>query len=75
MAVNDFLANVKVILNLWAPGAFTFEVPWALSFKDVSSFGVTKDSVTLKPILYDGVFVYLSNTNVELSTFTWKPFI
>ena len=75
VADNVFLANDKAILNLWAPGAFTFEVPAALSFKVVSSFGVTKDSVTLKPILYDGVFVYLSNTKVELSTLTWKPFM
>ena len=56
-------------------GAFTFDEPATLSFKLESSFGVTKDSVTVKPILYDGVFVYLSNINVEASTCTKKPFM
>ena len=75
VAVNVFLASVKVILNLWAPGAFTFDVPCALSFRVVSSLGVTKLSVTDKPILYEGEFVYLSNTKTELSTLTWNPLI
>ena len=52
-----------------------FDEPAALSFRDESSLGVTKDSVTVKPILYDGVFVYLSKTNVEESTCIKKPFI
>ena len=51
VAVNVFLANANAILNLWAPGAFTFDVPVALSFKLVSSFEVVNDSVTLKPTL------------------------
>ena len=52
-SVDDkvFLANVNSILNLWAPGAFEFDTPCALSFRDVSSPGVTKDSVTDKPTL------------------------
>ena len=47
-SVDDkvFFVNVNWILNLWAPGAFTFELPVALSFKEESSFGVTNDSVT-----------------------------
>ena len=52
-----------------------FEVPCALSFKDKSSFGVTNDSETTKPTLYDGVFVYLSNIIVCSATSTWKPFM
>ena len=47
-----FLVKVKSILNLWAPGAFVFETPCALSFKVLSSVGVTKDSVTNRPTLY-----------------------
>ena len=49
--VKVFLASVKSILNLWAPGAFWLEAPAALSFRDKSSFGVTKDSVTARPTL------------------------
>ena len=45
-------------------------MPVALSFKVVSSFGVVNDSVTSKPTLYDGVFVYLSNIKVCSSTLT-----
>jgi len=48
---NVFLASVSKILNLCAPGALTFDEPAALSFNDASSFGVTKDSVTVKPTL------------------------
>ena len=50
-AVNVFFVSVNWILNLWAPGAFKFDVPVALSFKVVSSFGVVNDSVTNKPTL------------------------
>ena len=37
-SVDDkvFFVNVKSILNLWAPGAFAFELPVALSFKEES---------------------------------------
>ena len=76
-SVDDkvFLANVKSILNLWAPGALTFELPVALSFRVASSLEVTNDSVIVKPILYDGEFVYLSNTKVSSSHCTKKPFM
>jgi len=50
-------------------------VPVALSFKSESSLGVTKDSVTVNPTLYDGVFEYLSRIIVCSATSTWKPFI
>ena len=39
---KDNLASVSVILNLWAPVAFAFDEPVALSNKDVSSVEVTK---------------------------------
>ena len=58
--VKANLESVKAILNLWAPGAFAFDEPAALSFKLESSLGVTKDSVTVKPILYDCVLVCVS---------------
>ena len=51
VVVNVFLANVKSILNLWAPGALAFDEPAALSFKLESSLGVTYDSVIVTPIL------------------------
>ena len=51
------------------------ELPVALSFKLVSSSGVTKLSVTSKPTLYDGVFVKGSNINVSSLLETKKPFI
>ena len=41
VAVNDFLASVNAILNLWAPGALTLDEPVALSFNDESSLAVT----------------------------------
>ena len=49
--LNVFFESAKVIFNLWAPGAFTFEEPWALSLRELSSPGVVKASVTDKPIL------------------------
>jgi len=71
--VRVFFVSVNAILNLWAPGAFWFDVPCALSFRLPSSFGVTKDSVTNRPTLYDGVLVYLSKIKVCSATSTWKP--
>ena len=65
---NAFLANVNSILNLCEPGAFVFDVPCALSLRDVSSPGVTKDSVTVKPTLTLGVAEYFSNINVCAET-------
>ena len=49
--VNDNLASVNVILNLWAPVAFAFDEPVALSNRLVSSVDVIKFSVTVKPTL------------------------
>ena len=71
--VNDSLASVNVILNLWAPVAFTFVEPVALSSKDVSSVEVTKVSVTDRPTLKSGVFVYLSYIKLCDSTSTKYP--
>ena len=48
---KDSFAKVKSILNLWAPVAFSFEEPWALSNKLESSVEVTKLSVIVKPTL------------------------
>ena len=48
--VKDNLASVSVILNLWAPVAFAFDEPVALSNRDVSSVEVTKVSATVNPI-------------------------
>ena len=44
-------ASVNVILNLWAPVAFIFDEPVALSNKLESSVDVTKVSLTVKPTL------------------------
>ena len=49
--VKASLVKVKSILNLWAPGAFAFEEPAALSTSEVSWLGVTKLSVTFRPTL------------------------
>ena len=51
------------------------ELPVALSFKLVSSSGVTKLSVTVKPTLKDGVFEYASSIKVSSLLETKKPFI
>ena len=75
VAANAFLVSDNATLNLWAPGAFVFDTPWALSFRLGSSLGVINDSVTDKPILYDGVFVYLSRIKVESSTSIKNPLI
>ena len=48
---NESFAKVKSILNLWAPVAFSFEEPWALSSKLESSVEVTKVSDIVRPIL------------------------
>ena len=51
MPVIDFLTKVNSIFNLLAPGAFSFEVPVALSSKLVSSVEVINDSSTERPTL------------------------
>ena len=40
VADKVFFDNVNAILNLWAPGALTFDEPVALSFSEESSLGV-----------------------------------
>ena len=75
VSVASFLINVNAVLNLWAPGAFTFDEPAALSFNELSSDGVTKLSVTLKPTLYVGVFEYGSSIKVCSVFATKKPLI
>ena len=57
-AVISFLTNVKLILNLSAPGAEKFVLPIALSYKLASSSAVTILSSTLRPTLYDGLVSY-----------------
>ena len=72
---KDNFAKVKSILNLWAPAAFSFDEPVALSNKLESSVDVTKVSVIVRPILKLGVFEYFSNTKVCAVTSTKKPFM
>jgi len=43
---NNFFTNGNSILNLSAPGAAKFVNPFALSYKDSSSFASTIDSFT-----------------------------
>ena len=50
-----FLTNVRLILNLSAPGAEKFVLPTALSYRDASSSAVIILSSTFKPTLYEGV--------------------
>ena len=61
--------------NLWAPFAFSFEEPVALSKSCESDSGVTRVSFTERPILYDGVFVYLSRIILCFATLTKVPLI
>ena len=49
--------KVKLILNLSAPGEAKLENPLALSNNEGSSLDDTIDSVTVRPTLYEGVFV------------------
>ena len=75
-----FATNVKSIFNLLAPGAFSFEEPEALSSNESpSSLGKDDDVITLSvicnPILYVGVFEYLSNRTVCSSHLTKKPLV
>ena len=59
--------------NLWAPFAFSFDVPVALSKSVVSVSGVTNDSVIDNPTRYDGEKPYLSKTILCALTFTNWP--
>ena len=47
--VKESLASVNSILNLWAPVAFAFDEPVALSNRDESSVDVTKVSDIVSP--------------------------
>jgi len=67
--------NVSSIFNLLAPGAFSFEEPEALSSKLSSSVDDTALSVTCNPILYVGVFEYLSKRTVCSSQRTKNPLV
>ena len=49
--VNAYFDRVSVNLSLSAPAAFSFEVPWALSYKELSSAVDINDSVIVKPTL------------------------
>ena len=47
---SAFFARVSIYFNRWAPLAAKLVLPVALSRSAVSSSGVTRDSVTMKPI-------------------------
>ena len=58
-SLRDFLISVVDSLNLSAPGAAKFEKPLALSYRSLfSEEAVTNSSLTNKPTLYEGAFVY-----------------
>ena len=59
-----FFARVNAILKRVAPGAFAFVVPVDGSKRLESVVLSTIDSVVVSPILYVGVFVYLSRIRV-----------
>ena len=59
-----FLINVRLILNLSAPGAEKFVLPIALSYRLSSSSAVIIFSSTFKPTLYVGSVPYWSNIRV-----------
>ena len=58
-----------------APGAFSLDVPVALSNKDASSSEDKRDSSICNPTLYVGVFEYLSNMTVCSGHLTKKPLV
>ena len=62
-----------MIFNLSAPGAAKFENPFALSNSEESSLDDIIDSKILNPTLYDGLFVYGSNTIVLVGTLMKVP--
>ena len=73
--MRDFLESVRLILSLSAPGAAKFEKPLALSYKESSSFAEMTSSSIVKPIRYEGVLVYGSNTIFCVATSTKVPLI
>ena len=72
-SVVAFLTNVRLILNLSAPGAEKFVLPIALSYRDASSSAVMIFSSTFKPTLYDGLVPYWSKIRVCSFTGTKYP--
>ena len=71
--VSVYLLNVIENFNLSAPGAFSFEVPVELSNNDPSVAELTSVSLTVRPILYEGVEEYFSSINSCAGTLTKKP--
>ena len=53
----SFFVSVNAIFNLSAPGAAKLVNPFALSYKDASSFAFTIVSDIFNPTLYEGVLV------------------
>ena len=72
-SVSPFLVRVVDIFNLSAPGAAKLEKPLALSLSDESASALTNCSCIKRPTLYDGLFVYGSNTILSEETFTKCP--
>ena len=70
-----FFARVSAILKRVAPGAFAFVVPVDGSKRLESVVLSTIDSVVVKPILYVGVFAYLSSRIVCSSHLTKNPLV
>ena len=79
MDVNASFARVKSILNLWAPVAFSFDEPVALSNKDESSVDVIKDSDDPVDLVKLGIKVYnssdapTSTTDLTIKNYSWNP--
>ena len=71
--VKSYLERVNENLSLSAPAAFSFEVPCALSYRELSSATDINSSLIVKPILYEGFGLYFSKTNCCASTFTKNP--
>ena len=61
------------ILKRSAPGAAKFVNPFALSYKDESSFELMICSDISNPTRYDGLLLYGSNTINEVGTSTNVP--
>ena len=70
------MPNFNSIANLSAPGAASFENPWALSYKSLFDVvAVIIFSEMLNPTLYEGELLYWSNINVSVGTFIKYPLI
>ena len=74
LAVSSvYLDNVKSILSLSAPAAFSFVVPEELSKRLVSSAEDKRLSAIVRPTLYVGLPEYFSKINVCASTLQKNP--